>query len=215
MVIISLLSIPCQYDANQHEINEQQGHISEANVLLMQLETNIDAIEEFVRLGKLANKTIILNPAPYTKNVSRLLPSIDILTPNETEASFLSGITILNIDDAQKAGNIILQSGVEKVIITLGAQGSLLCERHRTLFIPARVPSSKMLRARVMHLMAHWPPHLPVNQTLYQPFSMPLPLLHWQLNKKAHRACRSMSWYYTGCALNRMILLISNNRISV
>lgn len=121
-----------------HEINEQQGHISEANVLLMQLETNIDAIEEFVRLGKLANKTIILNPAPYTKNVSRLLPSIDILTPNETEASFLSGITILNIDDAQKAGNIILQSGVEKVIITLGAQGSLLCERHRTLFIPAR-----------------------------------------------------------------------------
>lgn len=87
-----------------HEINEQQGHISEANVLLMQLETNIDAIEEFVRLGKLANKTIILNPAPYTKNVSRLLPSIDILTPNETEASFLSGITILNIDDAQKQG---------------------------------------------------------------------------------------------------------------
>ena len=39
-----------------HEINEQQGHISEANVLLMQLETNIDAIEEFVRLGKLAKQ---------------------------------------------------------------------------------------------------------------------------------------------------------------
>ncbi|HCJ6376468.1 TPA: bifunctional hydroxymethylpyrimidine kinase/phosphomethylpyrimidine kinase, partial [Citrobacter freundii] len=54
-----------------------------------------------------------------------------------TEASFLSGITIADIDDAKKAGNIILQSGVKKVIITLGAQGSLLCEHHRTLFIPA------------------------------------------------------------------------------
>ena len=122
---------------SKQEINEQQGYISAANVLLMQLETNIDAIEEFVLLGKLENKTIILNPAPYTKNIHHLLSSIDILTPNETEASFLSGITIADIDDAKKAGNIILQSGVKKVIITLGAQGSLLCEHHRTLFIPA------------------------------------------------------------------------------
>lgn len=122
---------------SKQEINEQQGYISEAAVLLMQLETNIDAIEEFVHLGKLEKKTIILNPAPYTKNVHHLLSSIDILTPNETEASFLSGITITDIDDAKRAGYIILQSGVKKVIITLGAQGSLLCEHHRTLFIPA------------------------------------------------------------------------------
>ncbi|MBE8614393.1 hypothetical protein CYG68_18685 [Morganella morganii] len=122
---------------SKQEIDEQQDYISDADVLLMQLETNIDAIKEFVHLGKLENKTIILNPAPYTKDIRHLLSSIDILTPNETEASFLSGITITDIDDAQKAGNIILQSGIEKVIITLGAQGSLLCECHRTLFIPA------------------------------------------------------------------------------
>lgn len=119
------------------EINEQESYISAADVLLMQLETNIDAIGEFVRLGKQENKTIILNPAPYTKNANSLLSSIDILTPNETEASFLSGITISDIKDAKKAGNIILQSGVKKVIITLGAQGSLLCESNRTLFIPS------------------------------------------------------------------------------
>lgn len=69
--------------------------------------------------------------------MTHLLSDIDIITPNETEASFLSGVTITDINDGKKAGNIILQSGVKKVIITLGARGSLLCEHARTLYIPA------------------------------------------------------------------------------
>ncbi|EHC87930.1 ribokinase, partial [Salmonella enterica subsp. enterica serovar Senftenberg str. A4-543] len=119
------------------EINEQHRYIAESDVMLMQLETNIEALTEFIRLGKQENKMIMLNPAPYTKQVTHLLSDIDIITPNETEASFLSGVTITDINDAKKAGNIILQSGVKKVIITLGARGSLLCEHARTLYIPA------------------------------------------------------------------------------
>ncbi|EAX4785492.1 ribokinase, partial [Salmonella enterica] len=119
------------------EINEQHRYIAESDVMLMQLETNIEALTEFIRLGKQGNKMIMLNPAPYTKQVTHLLSDIDIITPNETEASFLSGVTITDINDAKKAGNIILQSGVKKVIITLGARGSLLCEHARTLYIPA------------------------------------------------------------------------------
>ena len=86
-------------------------------------------------LGKLANKTIILNPGTLYQNVSRLLPSIDILTPNETEASILSGITILNIDDAQKQEYHSSIRALRRSLSLFGAQGSLLCERHRTLFI--------------------------------------------------------------------------------
>ncbi len=119
------------------EINEQHRYIAESDVMLMQLETNIEALTEFIRLGKQENKMIMLNPAPYTKQVTHLLSDIDIITPNETEASFLSGVTITDINDAKKAGNIILQSGVKKVIITLGARGFLLCEHARTLYIPA------------------------------------------------------------------------------
>ncbi|HFY9391717.1 TPA: ribokinase, partial [Salmonella enterica subsp. enterica serovar Typhimurium] len=119
------------------EINEQHRYIAESDVMLMQLETNIEALTEFIRLGKQENKMIMLNPAPYTKQVTHLLSDIDIITPNETEASFLSGVTITDINDAKKAGNIILQSGVKKVIITLGARGSLICEHARTLYIPA------------------------------------------------------------------------------
>lgn len=51
--------------------------------------------------------------------MTHLLSDIDIITPNETEASFLSGVTITDINDAKKAGNIILQSGVKKVIVPL------------------------------------------------------------------------------------------------
>lgn len=119
------------------EIQEQRNFIADANVVLMQLENNLSAIKEFITIAQQEEKVIILNPAPYTKQVNEIIASIDILTPNETEASFLSGVKIRNVSDAKRAGNIILESGVKKVIITLGAQGSLLCEKERTLFIPA------------------------------------------------------------------------------
>ncbi len=46
------------------EINEQHRYIAESDVMLMQLETNIEALTEFIRLGKQENKMIMLNPAP-------------------------------------------------------------------------------------------------------------------------------------------------------
>ncbi|MGS9097479.1 PfkB family carbohydrate kinase, partial [Salmonella enterica subsp. enterica serovar Infantis] len=69
--------------------------------------------------------------------VTHLFSALDNITQTETEASFLSGVTLNDINDAKKAGNILLQSGVKKVIITLGARGSLLCEPARTLYMPA------------------------------------------------------------------------------
>lgn len=121
----------------QQEVREQEAFIRKADVILTQLETNIEAITEIIKIGRSSNKLIILNPAPYTQGIEKLLPEIDIITPNETEASFLSGVEISTLSDAKKAANNILQSGVKTVIITLGAQGSLLCEQNRCLLIPA------------------------------------------------------------------------------
>ncbi len=56
------------YPANMmlttQEINEQHRYIAESDVMLMQLETNIEALTEFIRTGKQENKMIMLNPAP-------------------------------------------------------------------------------------------------------------------------------------------------------
>lgn len=104
--------------------------LSNASVVLLQLENNLDAIRQ------------ILNPAPFNPEARALLPFVDIITPNETEASELSGIEVLDIDSAEQAAKSIHQAGVKNVIITLGSKGCLAYdgqEFKRYLSYPAEV----------------------------------------------------------------------------
>lgn len=60
------------------------------------------------------------------KKAEKLLPVLDKLyavTPNRLEAEVLSGITIENDADLERAADAILQKGVKNVFITLGEQG--------------------------------------------------------------------------------------------
>jgi ribokinase len=66
-----------------------------------------------------------------------LLTHTYIITPNETEAELLTGIEIKNIAHAKKAAKAIMDMGAATVIITLGAQGALVCEGNEMTLIPA------------------------------------------------------------------------------
>ena len=68
----------------------------------------------------------MLNPAPAQPLPSSLLGGVDLLTPNETEASVLTGITVEEEASAEAAARRLLERGVGAVIITLGAEGALL-----------------------------------------------------------------------------------------
>lgn len=121
----------------REEIADLLPFISESKVLLVQLENNFDALEGIIQLAKGLNVQVILNPAPYALEVERLIPQVDILTPNETEASAISGIEICDIQTAKEAATIIHDKGVKSVIITLGRQGSVLFDGERYTHIPA------------------------------------------------------------------------------
>jgi ribokinase len=97
-----------------------------SSVFLTQLETNVDAVEKSIDIAHSKGVTIILNPAPVQKIPKELYKKIDFFTPNEVEASILSGITIENIEDARKAAQIFIGRGTKNVIITLGSKGALV-----------------------------------------------------------------------------------------
>lgn len=101
-----------------------ENDIIEADAILMQLETPLITIEKAAKLAKQHNTQVILNPAPAQKLSDDLLKHIDIITPNETEAEYLTGIKILTDQDAQKASSILHNKGIEIVIITLGCKGA-------------------------------------------------------------------------------------------
>lgn len=120
------------------EITKASGVLKRAKVFLTQLETNLDIIPYAVGKVRENQGTTILNPAPAQPLSDAFLALFDIITPNETEASILSGVKVVNRESAEKAADVLIGKGVKTVLITMGAQGVFLKERgSRSQFFPA------------------------------------------------------------------------------
>lgn len=112
--------------------------LAEADVIICQLEVPMDTVAYTLKRGRELGKIVILNPAP----VSAPLPAawyalIDYLIPNESEAAALSGLPVDSLASAEAAATKLLAAGAAKVIITLGAQGSLFADGQRVEHFPA------------------------------------------------------------------------------
>lgn len=113
-------------------VRKARSVITQAQVLLLQLETPIKTIEAAARLAAASGVRVILNPAPARALPDRLLRSVSILTPNESEAESLTGTKIKGLAGAQRAAEKLRRRGVETVIVTLGAKGALISSPEGT-----------------------------------------------------------------------------------
>ncbi|MGL5429878.1 MAG: ribokinase [Vibrio sp.] len=114
--------------ASAIEVDLEQ--IRQAKYLLMQLETPLCGIEQAAKVAKQADTLVILNPAPARELSDHLLACIDVITPNETEAEVLTGITVNDDASAQQAADVLHSKGIAIVIITLGAKGVWLSQNR-------------------------------------------------------------------------------------
>jgi ribokinase len=106
------------------------GLISGRDIVLLQLEIPLETVDYVTKIVQEQKAKIILNPAPAQLLNDSLLKRISVITPNETEAEFLTGLPVKNETDAEKAAKALRVKGVEAVIITLGSKGAYLscCE---------------------------------------------------------------------------------------
>ncbi len=109
----------------------------EAEIILTQLEIPIETIEAIVKIAKSKNRKVILNPAPAQVLNDELLNGLFLITPNETEASILTGIKVEDEKTASLASRALLNKGVQNVVITLGRQGVYFENSTLTLKIDA------------------------------------------------------------------------------
>ncbi|MDP1676519.1 MAG: ribokinase [Bacteroidota bacterium] len=112
------------------DIHRVREVISNASIVLMQLEIPLETIMAVAEIAHKKNIRIILNPAPSQHLPNELLSKISILTPNETEVEQLTGVSISNVDDALRAGEILLKKGIECAIITLGSKGAIVVTKE-------------------------------------------------------------------------------------
>ncbi len=110
-----------------------------ATMILMQLEIPMKTVEQAIRIASEMDKKIILNPAPAQPISIDMLKKLFLITPNETEAELLTGIAVKDLSSAGKAASSLLDSGVQNVIITLGAQGAFFKSGSEQFLIPSPV----------------------------------------------------------------------------
>lgn len=109
-------------------------------VLLTQLEIPHETAAHSVHRAKSHGVTVILDPAPAHELPDDVWADVDVVTPNETEATLLTGIPVSGVDTAVAAGRRLLAMGVGAAVITLASAGSVLVTAAEVQFFePLRV----------------------------------------------------------------------------
>lgn len=115
--------------------------IQSCSMVLMQLEIPIETVMYVAERAYELGKPVVLNPAPAIDLPLSLLEKLYLITPNETEAESISGITIIDEETAKQAAMCICKRGVKHVIITLGEKGAFVYSENQT---GGLVPSFKV-----------------------------------------------------------------------
>jgi ribokinase len=105
------------------DLERVPGLFDGASHLLGQLECPPELFMAAARQARAAGATTILNPAPAVPLPDEAYGLIDILTPNQSELTVLTGLDPGGGDHAEEAARILIERGTGEVIVTLGDRG--------------------------------------------------------------------------------------------
>ncbi|HYM36043.1 MAG TPA: ribokinase, partial [Steroidobacteraceae bacterium] len=103
--------------------------LKSVDCMVLQFEIPLETVYYSVAFAKENNIRCIVNPAPAQPVDLNRLTGLDYFVPNESEAETITGMPVRTVEDAKKCAEKLLSCGVKRVIVTLGANGSLLAGR--------------------------------------------------------------------------------------
>ncbi|MGK7948434.1 MAG: ribokinase [Xenococcaceae cyanobacterium] len=137
-------TIACAAGANrlvgEQELAQFRALLPKAKVAMLELGVPLSSVLAAARDARANDCCLILDPAPAKSNLpDELYQLVDIITPNEIEASQLVGFTVDGVTTARQAATFLHQMGAKKVIITLGNQGAF-CSTGQDSFWVKPIP---------------------------------------------------------------------------
>ncbi len=119
------------------DVRAARAAILASSAVVCQLEVPLETTLEAFRIARSGGARTILNPAPAQTLPAELLALTDICAPNESETELLTGMPVNSMEEAQAAGQRLLQAGLSTVIITLGERGVLVLDGAAAWHVPA------------------------------------------------------------------------------
>lgn len=138
-------------------VDSALSQLKQSNVVLAQLEIPLETALYGLQRAKEFGKITILNPAPARDLRGLDLSAIDYLTPNETEARVALGLPPDDPRSNREIANLLLETGCQYVVMTLGESGSAVFGRNDTQEIPPASLMSSTVTVQVTALTRHWP----------------------------------------------------------
>jgi len=126
-----------------HMIDLQDQLIQNSDIVMVQLEIPLEAVERAVNTAKRHGVKVLLNPAPARELGDELLSKVDIFTPNEIECEIITGIPIKSVEDVGKAIEFLMAKGIPQVIVTMGGAGVVY--NRGTEIVHKDVPAVKVV----------------------------------------------------------------------
>lgn len=118
------------------DVERHAASIRSARVLLLQLEVPTQTVIAAARTARAAGVKVLLDPAPAPRVFDEALYHVDLLSPNRSEAEALVGRVLPTLADVADAARELVHRGASAVVITLGADGALLCADGHTQHLP-------------------------------------------------------------------------------
>ena len=119
------------------DVDAAADMLKSADCIVLQFEIPLETVYYTIKFAHQNGIRCILNPAPAQPIDIKAMADLDYFVPNESEAEAISGIAVRNLDDARQCARKLLESGIRRVIITLGANGSLLAGGDGMRHVPA------------------------------------------------------------------------------
>jgi ribokinase len=113
------------------DVDAAAESLKSADSIVLQFEIPLETVYYTIAFARKHGIRCILNPAPAQPVDIAALKDLDYFVPNEHEAETISGSPVKTIEDARKCAEKLLGGGMRHVLITLGANGSLLASRNR------------------------------------------------------------------------------------
>lgn len=128
----SIVVVPgANFSCNKADVDDLLPALKESKVFMLQLEIPLNIVTYAAEKAHSLGVTVLLDPAPATNIPSELFQYVDIITPNEHEASFLTGRNVGDIKSARLAALDLISRGVKAAVVKLGSQGLVYGEKNQ------------------------------------------------------------------------------------
>jgi ribokinase len=118
------------------DVDAAAPDLERVDAIILQFEIPFETVYHTIRFARAHNIRCIVNPAPAAPANLAELAGADYFIPNETEAEQLTGLPVRSDSEAVACAAALLSKGFRRVVITLGARGSLLADATGCTHVP-------------------------------------------------------------------------------